>query len=89
MVLSLTSNPFDGTQLCAQIDGDMFFPDELEDTEEVMSLKTMTAKAVCIDCPIQLSCLTYAVEHPELLGIWGGMTTKERRLLRRRIRSKV
>ncbi len=89
MAQYLTSNPFDGTQLCAQLDGDMFFPDELEDTEEVMSLKTMTAKAVCIDCPIKLDCLNYAVAHPELLGIWGGMTTKERRLLRRRTRSKL
>ncbi|AEY90749.1 transcription factor WhiB [Streptomyces hygroscopicus subsp. jinggangensis 5008] len=29
-------------------------------------------------------CRVYAVERPELLGVWGGTTAREREALRRR-----
>ena len=83
------SNPFDGRQLCATVDKDWFFPDEHEDTNQVMSLKTMNAKAVCKACPLMLSCLEYALKTPALEGIWGGTTREERRRIRKRIRRKA
>ena len=36
------------------------------------------ARRVCDTCPVRLKCLTYATEHPELEGIWGGLTARER-----------
>jgi len=37
------------------------------------------SKAVCRTCPIQYECLTAAVERGEAMGVWGGLTAKERR----------
>lgn len=41
------------------------------------------AKAVCSSCPVNFECLTYAVDTNQPDGIWGGMTLRERRRLRR------
>jgi WhiB family redox-sensing transcriptional regulator len=43
-----------------------------------------TAKQVCAACPVSGECLAYALEHPTLGGVWGGLSGKERRVLRRR-----
>ena len=80
--------PFDGSQLCADVDKDWFFPDDLEDEPEVFSLKVLNAKAVCLECPLSISCLEYAVKTPYLEGIWGGTTQHERKLMRRRIKAR-
>jgi WhiB family redox-sensing transcriptional regulator len=37
------------------------------------------AKSICTVCPVQSSCLDYAVESIEQYGIWGGFTESERR----------
>ncbi|MFE9769445.1 WhiB family transcriptional regulator [Streptomyces sp. NPDC005808] len=43
------------------------------------------AKAVCTGCPVLTECLAYALDHRIENGVWGGMTSRERRgLLRRR-----
>ena len=38
---------------------------------------------VCARCPVAPECLQYALERPELLGVWGGSTEAQRKLLRR------
>jgi len=43
------------------------------------------AKEICASCVEQEPCLTYAVENNEEFGIWGGLTSAERRALQRRI----
>lgn len=35
------------------------------------------AKKICLECPVQQECFSYAVKNREI-GIWGGMTTNER-----------
>lgn len=82
-------NPFDGRQLCATVDKDWFFPDEIEDEASVMTLKTMNAKAVCKACPLTIACLEYALKTPSLEGIWGGTTKQERTAIRRKLRAKA
>jgi WhiB family transcriptional regulator, redox-sensing transcriptional regulator len=42
------------------------------------------AKAVCVLCPVQAECLAYALQNPQLQGVWGGTSDAERRALRRR-----
>ena len=37
------------------------------------------AKALCTDCLVRTECRSYALARPTLLGIWGGLTTRERR----------
>lgn len=44
---------------------------------------TDDARRVCRHCPVAVECLEYAVEMNEPAGIWGGLTLRERRDLRR------
>ena len=71
---------------CAETFPDMFFSDEKpfgtmahRPTYEFEN----EAKKVCAECPYRLACLKYAMEHPEILGIWGGLTEKDRKAVRR------
>lgn len=40
------------------------------------------AIALCRECPIRTACAQYALDHPELRGVWGGTTTADRRQFR-------
>jgi WhiB family transcriptional regulator, redox-sensing transcriptional regulator len=61
--------------LCAQVDGDLFFPEKGGSTRQ--------AKQVCRSCEVRNPCLRFALEHDERFGIYGGMSERERRRLRR------
>jgi WhiB family transcriptional regulator, redox-sensing transcriptional regulator len=61
---------------CAQTDPEAFFPEQGRSARE--------GKGVCLACPVRAECLDYALEHNERFGIWGGLTERERRRLRRR-----
>ncbi|OBK49399.1 hypothetical protein A5656_28350 [Mycobacterium gordonae] len=41
------------------------------------------AKAVCRTCHVSDECLRYAMDHGERHGVWGGLSEKERKKLRR------
>jgi WhiB family redox-sensing transcriptional regulator len=61
--------------LCAQTDPEAFFPEKGGSTRE--------AKRVCRSCEVQSECLEYALDNDERFGIWGGMSERERRRLKR------
>ena len=61
--------------LCAQTDPEAFFPEKGGSTRD--------AKRVCAACPVRDECLDYAMAHDEKFGIWGGLSERERRRLRR------
>lgn len=42
---------------------------------------TKFAKSICKRCPLKLQCLSVAVVGREEYGIWGGLTSMERRKL--------
>jgi len=42
------------------------------------------AVRVCQRCPVQESCLDYALTHDIDFGVWGGLTERQRRTLQRR-----
>ena len=60
---------------CLGVDPDLFFPERGASTRE--------AKAVCGSCEVRPECLEYALDHAEKFGIWGGLSERERRRLRR------
>ena len=62
--------------LCAQTDPEAFFPEKGGSTRE--------AKKVCQTCDVRSECLEYALAHDERFGIWGGLSERERRKLKRR-----
>jgi WhiB family transcriptional regulator, redox-sensing transcriptional regulator len=64
--------------LCRGVEPDIFFPTRGEDSE--------AAKAVCRNCPVRLECLDYALSARELFGVWGGLSERERREVRRKRR---
>ncbi|WP_329126969.1 WhiB family transcriptional regulator [Streptomyces sp. NBC_01465] len=48
------------------------------------SAQQKRAKVVCNQCPVRLACLAEALDERVEFGVWGGMTERERRALRRR-----
>ncbi|PXY35185.1 hypothetical protein BAY59_01290 [Prauserella coralliicola] len=69
---------------CRDTDPDAFFPER----EPGGSANVATAKRVCLGCPVRGDCLGYALAHPEVVGIWGGLTELERRHLTGRARAR-
>jgi WhiB family redox-sensing transcriptional regulator len=63
----------------------MFFtPAEVRDDSRPERERMARAKQVCAACPVVIQCATHALREPELYGVWGGLTPKERERLRRR-----
>ena len=63
--------------LCAQTDPEAFFPEKGGSTRE--------AKRICQGCEVKDRCLEYALANDERFGIWGGLSERERRRLKRGI----
>ena len=62
--------------LCAQTDPEAFFPEKGGSTRE--------AKKVCLTCEVRDDCLESALMNDERFGIWGGLSERERRKLKKR-----
>jgi WhiB family redox-sensing transcriptional regulator len=61
--------------LCAQTDPEAFFPEKGGSTRE--------AKRVCMSCEVRSECLEYALAKDERFGVWGGLSDRERRRMKR------
>lgn len=60
---------------CLDMPDAVFYPERGEDIRR--------AKRICRTCPVIVECLEYAVAHNERFGVWGGLSERERRRLRR------
>ncbi len=60
---------------CLGLDPDLFFPER--------GASTRDAKSVCRGCDVRPECLEYALAQGEKHGIWGGLSERERRRVRR------
>src|SRR5688572_31549703 len=60
---------------CLGVDPDLFFPERGASTRE--------AKEVCRGCVVREDCLEFAITNGEKFGIWGGLSERERRRIRR------
>lgn len=58
---------------CKGMDPDLFFPARGDDCD--------TARAVCRTCPVMAECREYGMA--ERFGVYGGLTERERRRVRR------
>ncbi|MEO7421198.1 MAG: WhiB family transcriptional regulator [Ornithinibacter sp.] len=61
--------------LCAQTDPEAFFPEKGGSTRD--------AKKVCVGCEVRAECLEYALANDERFGIWGGLSERERRKMKK------
>ncbi|MEZ5225578.1 MAG: WhiB family transcriptional regulator [Acidimicrobiales bacterium] len=59
---------------CLGVDPDLFFPERGASTREAK---------VCRGCVVRGDCLEFALANGEKFGIWGGMSERERRRIRR------
>ena len=60
---------------CKGANADLFFPER--------GASTRTAKGICRECNVRQECLEFAITTGEKFGIWGGMSERERRRVRR------
>ena len=77
----LAQSPFEDWewQLSARCRGHpahLFFPEGLRGLA-LIRLEA-EAKRICSDCPVVSECRDHAVRTPELWGVWGAMTSRER-----------
>jgi WhiB family transcriptional regulator, redox-sensing transcriptional regulator len=63
---------------CLGHDPEMWYPTDVRGGAE--------AVAICTECPVQLDCLGWALEHNERVGIWGGVSAKRRQRIRDEMR---
>jgi WhiB family redox-sensing transcriptional regulator len=60
---------------CRQYNGDDWFPERSD-------LRPMAgAKRICAGCEVREQCLSYALERNEPWGVWGGLSTPQRKRL--------
>lgn len=69
---------FDGTQPCAQVDPELFFPDN---ASEAKKLKRIVIP-ICRACSFQTKCLEYAI-NSDVHGIWAGTSDTDRLTIRK------
>ncbi len=67
--------PWQRDASCRGIDPELMYPRRGELVDP--------ARAVCDNCPVIDDCLEYALAGGERFGIWGGMSERERRRIRR------
>jgi WhiB family redox-sensing transcriptional regulator len=72
-----TDRPWMTEAACNGVDPDLFFP-ERGDYRCVA-----IAKTICRTCPVREECLEYAIVNGEKFGVWGGLSERERRRVRR------
>jgi WhiB family redox-sensing transcriptional regulator len=63
--------------LCAQTDPEAFYPEK--------GGSTRAAKRICDRCEVKRDCLDQALGRDERFGVWGGLSERERRRLKRRV----
>lgn len=66
---------FDGTQACAGVDAELFFP-SAGDYHDSLPV----AQMFCAGCPWLRPCLAHALSY-DLHGIWGGTSQAQRQAL--------
>ena len=62
---------------CIGVDPELFFP--------MPGANGRAAIRICAECAVREPCLDYALTVPERYGIYGGVSEKDRRALRRRM----
>lgn len=70
-------------QVYAEGDYDTYFPGEGQNVGTDDRTVTAKAKRVCAGCPVRINCLHHVMHHPEGYGVWGGLSTGQRREIRK------
>lgn len=63
--------------LCQMYDPETFFPEK--------GGSSRAAKQICARCEVKGECLEWAITQDVPFGVWGGLSERERRRLKRRV----
>ena len=66
--------------LCKGMDTDVFYPTSETLTRE----EALMYENLCLECPVLLMCSEWALAH-ELHGVWGAITPKHRKQIRKNL----
>jgi WhiB family redox-sensing transcriptional regulator len=66
---------------CLEEDPELFFP--IGNTGPAID-QVEAAKVICRGCEVADICLKWAIENRQDAGVWGGLSSDERRALKRR-----
>jgi WhiB family redox-sensing transcriptional regulator len=68
------------------MDTGLFYPSEMAERKKKGMAgekeRVELAKKVCAGCDVKMECLDYALEKREEYGLWGGLTPRERGVMR-------
>ncbi len=64
---------------CATVGGDFWFPEKHDGTSN--STEMLLAISICKKCVHQTECAEWGINN-ERFGIWGGVTERQRRIIR-------
>jgi WhiB family redox-sensing transcriptional regulator len=67
---------------CKGMPTDWWFPEHAPSGNE--NEKYESARAICAGCAVKSECLDFAISFPNLQGMWGGMSPRQRVAERRR-----
>lgn len=70
-IIARARAPWRKQAACRDEDVSTFFPERGQSTAPAM--------AVCVGCPVRIECRDEALNDPELVGVWGGTSGRERR----------
>ena len=65
--------------LCREVDPDLFFPEQNDGGD-----RSTPAKRICMGCDVKAQCLEYALANDERFGIFGGLSERQRREIKRK-----
>lgn len=64
---------------CKGVDSNLFFPKRGTESDRFIK----QAVAYCNECPVVEQCLEYALDTDQKIGIWGGTSGRQRRMIQR------
>ena len=73
------NSPGDNRYTTYTVGPELFFPER--------GGSSAPAKRVCSTCPVKERCAAYAIDNFERHGVWGGLSERERRRLRKERRA--
>jgi len=66
--------------LCAEVDGEYWFPEDISGNGKYEGVNL--AKRICGNCRHRTECAEWGI-NKERYGMWGGLTSNQRRIIRR------
>ena len=64
---------------CRGEDAVLFFGPNAYEAKHERAERERLAKAICAECEVVFACRSWAIEHGEAFGVWGGLGETDRR----------